>query len=93
MEIPNFSEKYQKDKTLVEFKLAKNTQLKRNLQKQVEIYQEANETNMAFKIVIYFSGTEHDRVNRILKEIGLENKSNIILIDARNDNKVSASKA
>lgn len=82
-----------KDKTLVEFKLAKNKQLKRNLQKQVEIYQEANETDMAFKVIIYFSETERDRANRILKEIRIKNKSNIILIDARNDNKPSASKA
>jgi len=80
-----------KDKTLVEFKLAKNNQLKRNLQKQVEIYQEANETDMAFKVIIYFSVDEHNRANRILKEIGSENKSNIILIDARRDNKPSAS--
>jgi len=82
-----------KDKTLVEFKLAKNNQLKRNLQKQVEVYGEANETKMAFKVIIYFTQDEHDRVSRILKEINLENQSNIILIDARNDNKPSASKA
>ncbi len=82
-----------KDKTLVEFKLAKNKQLKRNLQKQVEVYGEANETKMAFKVIIYFSADDYDRANRILKEIELENKSNIILIDARRDNKPSASKA
>jgi len=82
-----------KDKTLVEFKLAGNKQLKRNLQKQVEIYQEANETDMAFKVIIYFTSNEEDRANRILKEIGLENQQNIILIDGRKDNKPSASKA
>lgn len=82
-----------KDKTLVEFKLAGNKQLKRNLQKQVEIYQEANETDMAFKVIIYFTEDEESRAKRILKEIGLENQKNIILIDGRNDNKPSASKA
>lgn len=82
-----------KDKTLVEFKLANNKQLKRNLQKQVEIYQEANETGMAFKVIVYFTEDEESRAKRILKEIGLENQKNIILIDGRNDNKASASKA
>jgi hypothetical protein len=82
-----------KDKTLVEFKLASNKQLKRNLQKQVEIYKEANETDMAFKVIIYFTEEEENCANRILKEIGLENQQNIVLIDGRNDNKPSASKA
>ncbi|MBT4385048.1 hypothetical protein HOD30_04865 [Candidatus Peregrinibacteria bacterium] len=82
-----------KDKTLVEFKLASNTQLKRNLLKQVEIYQEANDTEMAFKVIIFFSEKEHARVKRILMEAELMEKQNIILIDGRNDNKPSASKA
>ncbi|MFA5948461.1 MAG: hypothetical protein WC806_05885 [Candidatus Gracilibacteria bacterium] len=82
-----------KDKTLIEFKLAGNKQLKRNLQKQVEIYQEANGTDMAFKVILYFTEEEENRVNRILKETQLENQPNIILVDGRNDNKPSASKA
>lgn len=32
------------DKSLIEFKLGSNTQLKRNLEKQVEIYKKANQT-------------------------------------------------
>ena len=39
------------DKTLVEFKLAKNTQLKKNLEKQVEIYKKASDTKKALKVV------------------------------------------
>lgn len=80
-----------KDKTLVEFKLASNKKLKQNLLNQVEIYQEANETQMAFKVILYFSANEHVRVINILKEANLTAKENIILIDARKDNKTSAS--
>ena len=80
-----------KDKSLVEFKLAKNSQLKRNLEKQVEIYEQANNTKKSLKVILYFSRDELERVRRILRELGLEGAENIILIDARNDNKPSAS--
>jgi len=82
-----------KDKSLVEFKLAKNSQLKRNLEKQVEIYEEANQTKKSLKVILYFSQEELDRVTRILRELKLTDAKNIILIDARNDNKPSASLA
>jgi hypothetical protein len=80
-----------KDKSLVEFKLAKNSQLKRNLEKQVEIYEQANNTKKSLKVILYFSHEERDRVTRILRELNLTDAENIILIDARNDNKPSAS--
>lgn len=83
--------KGKKDKTLVEFKLAKNSKLKQNLLKQVEIYQEANETDLSYKVIIYFSADEYDRVIEILNETELADKKNIILIDGRKDNKPSAS--
>lgn len=78
------------DKTLVEFKLAKNTKLKQNLMNQVGIYEQANDTNQSIKVILYFSKSEFSNVQRILKQLHLENNENIILIDARND-KVSAS--
>ena len=81
------------DKTLVEFKLASNKKLEQNLQKQVEIYQKANKTTSSFKVIIYFTKDEHERVVAILNRIGLTGKENIVLIDGRNDNKVSASNA
>jgi len=81
------------DKTLVEFKLASNKKLEQNLQKQVEIYQKANKTMSSFKVIIYFTKEEHERVVAILNRIGLTGKKNIVLIDGRNDNKVSASNA
>ena len=80
------------DKTLIEFKLASNKRLKNNLQNQVEIYQKANLTSSAFKVIIYFTEEERDRAVNILNELGLAGKDNIILIDGRRDNKISASK-
>ena len=42
------------DKTLVEFKLASNSQLKRNLEKQTEIYQKASDAKRTIKVIVYF---------------------------------------
>ena len=36
------------------------------LQKQVEIYQKANKTMSSFKVIIYFTKEEHERVIAIL---------------------------
>ena len=76
--------------TVVEFKLASNTSLKKNLAHQLEIYQRANDTQYGIKVIMYFSDEELAKVNGILKELNLDNKPNVILIDARK--KVSASK-
>jgi hypothetical protein len=81
------------DKTLVEFKLASNTKLGQNLQKQVAIYQKANGTQLSFKVIVYFSEDELLKVSAILNKLGLAGNPQIILIDARNDNKLSASNA
>jgi hypothetical protein len=81
------------DKTLVEFKLANNSKLKQNLEKQLAIYALASDANAGFKVIIYFSEEEHTRALRIMKELRMEKDPNIILIDACFDNKPSASKA
>lgn len=78
-----------KDKTLIEFKLASNTKLKQNLAKQVERYQEANQTNKAIKVILFFDDSELAKTQKVLKELGLREGKNIILIDAKK--KVSAS--
>ncbi|MCE3234753.1 MAG: hypothetical protein K0Q50_933 [Vampirovibrio sp.] len=80
------------DKSLVEFKLASNSQLKRNLQNQVEVYKEANDVEKAVKVVIFFTQKEKERVLKIINDLGLKEDTDVILIDARNDNKKSASK-
>lgn len=82
------------DKTLVEFKLAKNSQLASNLQRQAEIYEKASDaTQPTIKVIIYFSVSEKKRVERILQKLKLSGNPNIILVDARRDNKPSGSKA
>jgi len=82
-----------KDKSLVEFKLASNFKLRQNLQKQLEIYKAAHDTDKGLKVILYFSAEEEKKVKDLLVELGLDNDDNIILIDARNDNKPSASNA
>jgi hypothetical protein len=81
------------NKALVEFKLASNTSLERNLKAQVEIYEKANQTDKSLKVIVYFSENEFTRVVEILKRLRIANDKNIILIDGRNDNKPSASNA
>lgn len=80
------------DKSVIEFKLAKNTHLEKNLEKQAEIYSDASRaTHPPIKVIIYFKDSELERVQVILKKLGLENCKDIVLIDAIP--KVSASVA
>ena len=79
-----------KDATLVEFKLTRT--LKRNLEKQVDVYKNANQTNRAIKVVLYFTDAEEEKTHKILSDLGLTDNPDIVLIDAR-ANKVQASKA
>jgi hypothetical protein len=81
------------DKSLIEFKLASNTSLRRNLEKQVAIYEAANQTRTSVKVIVIYTESETEKVARILRELGLEDEESIVLIDARNDNKPSASTA
>ena len=81
------------DKSLIEFKLASNSSLKRNLQKQLPIYEAANRTRTSLKVIIFYTARDQQRVAKILKELKLEGEPSVVLIDARNDNKASASKA
>jgi len=81
------------DKTLVEFKLARNSQLKRNLEKQLDIYKKASDAESGFKVILYFTDEEYEKVNGILRDLEIQNDPNIYLIDGRLDNKLSGSKA
>ena len=80
-----------KNSTLVEFKLASNSKLKQNLAKQVEVYKAASETERAIKVIMFFSEKEYEKICAILNELELVSCEDIILIDARDDNKESAS--
>lgn len=77
------------DKTLIEFKLAKNTKLKSNLEKQVATYEVANKTKQSITVIMYFTDSEFTRVQKILKDLGISSHKNIVLIDA--NPKLSAS--
>lgn len=81
------------DRSLVEFKLAKNSKLKRNLERQVAIYETASGADRSLKVIGYFSREQLTRVENILRELKLEDDPSIILIDCRADNKTSASNA
>jgi hypothetical protein len=78
------------DQTIVEFKLASNTHLK-NILEQVGIYAKANHNANKLMVIVFFSEKEETKVNKLLKEFNLEDRKSIVLIDARNDNKASAS--
>lgn len=82
-----------REKSLIEFKLGSNTQLKRNLEKQVAIYEAANGTRTSVKVIVFYTQDEERRVRKILRQMKLEGEESIVLIDARSDNKPSASKA
>ena len=82
-----------KDKTLVEFKLAKSTSLKRNLLKQLEVYKKASDAQHGYFVIVYFNYDEYLRASRIIKELNMTADPNIIFIDACKDNKPSASVA
>ena len=79
------------DKTLVEFKLASNTKLKQNLANQVEIYKKAHDTEKSIKAILFFSEKEEKKLKKILEDLGISNEKYVVLIDAREDNKISAS--
>lgn len=79
------------DKSIVEFKLAKNTSLAKNLKHQAEAYQKASDALHAIKVIVYFTADEEARTKALLRELGLDNKPDVVLIDARDDNKPSAS--
>jgi hypothetical protein len=83
--------KGKKNSNLVEFKLAKNTSLEKNLQHQVKIYEKASDTEKSIKVIMYFSDSELQRVLEILKRLKLTDCKDIVLIDACP--KISASKA
>jgi hypothetical protein len=81
------------DKTVVEFKLASNSQLRRNLEKQAEIYKTSSRAHHTIKVIVFFSELQHTKVLGILRDLKMDGAENVILIDARADNKPSASKA
>jgi hypothetical protein len=81
------------DKSLIEFKLASNSKLRQNLKKQVAIYEAANETTQSIKVILCFDASDQYKVQGILEELKLDEAEHVVVIDARRDNKPSASTA
>lgn len=81
------------DKSIVEFKLASNNHLRSNLAKQVEIYKRASDARFGLKVIVFFTEGELAKVRGILRDLDLIDNKDVILIDARADNKPSGSKA
>lgn len=81
------------DKSLIEFKLASNSKLSRNLEKQLPVYEAANETRTSVTVIICYTAADQTRVQKALKALKLESEESIVVIDARSDNKPTGSKA
>jgi hypothetical protein len=81
------------DKSLIEFKLGRKTQLERNLENRLAIYESAYGTRSDVKAIVCYTAAQERRVAKVLKELDLQNEGSDVVIDARSDNKPSASKA
>ena len=57
----------------------------------MEGYKAASETARAIQVIMFFSEKEYEKICAILNELELLSFEDIILIDARDDNKESAS--
>lgn len=84
----------QHDQSIIEFKLASNSSLP-HVFTQVKIYEAANCTDGSLIAIFYFSESEYQYSKQVIKTAGYEDMidESIFLIDCRNDNKTSASKA
>lgn len=82
-----------RDKTIVEFKLASNKKLKQNLERQVEVYKKASDAEAGIKVILFFSDEDLQRVRSVLRQLNLSDNPDVVLIDARRDNKPSGSVA
>lgn len=78
-----------KDKTVIEFKLAKSFSLRKNLKYQVDVYKKANSTDKAVIAILYFNQTEYKKLTKVIQELNLSDLKNVILIDGQQ--KLSAS--
>ena len=66
--------------------------LGRNLEKRLPIYQAASDAENKIKAIMFFTEEEEQRTVGILDKLGILNHKDVVLIDARADNKPSGSK-
>ena len=79
------------DGTIVEFKMASNSDLNSNIKYQVPVYKKSNQIDNAITVIFYFSKDEQQRVISILKKQNRMDDEDIVMIDC-SGNKPSASK-
>lgn len=81
------------DAGLIEVKLANNSSGARNLQNQVDVYKKANETENAVTLIVFYTESEQLKVERLSAALDLAESEWGVVVDARSDNKPSASVA
>lgn len=79
------------DGTIVEFKMASNSDLNSNMKYQVPVYKKSNQIDNAITVIFYFSEDEQQRVVSILEKQNRIDDEDIIMIDC-SGKKPSASK-
>ena len=81
------------DKTVIEVKLASapKARIVSDLTTQMEIYKNANGTTKHVSVILFFNQRQKQKVDAILSDLNLSDNPNVVLIDGRLDNKLSAS--
>lgn len=71
------------DVAIIEFKLASNSKLKKNLKNQTDIYKVANNTSHSRTVILVCSEKEERKVKRIIAELDIQKRNEIVVVDAR----------
>jgi hypothetical protein len=69
------------DNSVVEFKLARNAQIRTRLEQHVE----AGDGTSGLTVLFYFTDEERERVMALLKALKVQDRTDIVLIDGRGD--------
>lgn len=80
------------DKSLVEFKMASSGTLEKNILNQIETYKKTNKTKRGIWVIMVFTDKQYEKVSSLIKQYDL-NPEDHIVVDARKNNKKTASKA
>ncbi|MCX6752153.1 MAG: hypothetical protein NTZ87_01490 [Candidatus Nomurabacteria bacterium] len=79
------------DKCVVEFKLASSSSLEQNLENQLNEYKRLNKAQHGLWIIVVFNNDEYQKLQIIIEKLKL-NREDIVIIDARKENKQAPSK-
>lgn len=79
------------DKCVIEFKLASSKALEKNLKSQLDEYKKLNQAQHGVWIIVVFDDDQYQKLQLIIEKLEL-NAEDIIIVDARKDNKINPSK-